>query len=76
MAISLATVVSSEEYVEACDFDMIHARAEYMTGRVWREADAIVRVCGIKADGLDHGKSRKDVLLGVKLADIAVCSGR
>ena len=72
MAVVFPGVVASEEGVESGNLDQVHARSQDVTRRIWRDADAVLRVCGVEGDGLNHWKGRVYILLVIELTDIAV----
>ena len=45
-----------------------------MAGGIGCHADAVVGVCGVERDGVDHGEGGEDVLFGEELGDVAVGS--
>ena len=74
MAVVLPGVVASEEGVESGNLDQVHASSENVACRIRRDADAVVRVCRVEGDGLNHWKRIVYILLVIELTDIAVRS--
>lgn len=69
VSVVLAAVVTSEEDVQASNFDEEHGSTENVSGWVRCYADAGVGVSGVESDGLDHGKGTEDVLFIEELGD-------
>jgi hypothetical protein len=67
MSVIFSRVVAGEQDLETCDFHQEHGGAQYVTGRIWCDADSRDCMCGVEVDGFDHGKGVEMVGLVVHL---------